>query len=591
MRTVYVYSAVPPNSKGTIEEYGLLSGVEVAKNKEILKLARPTKKSREDFVKKVEATAASDRPYPVLGPSVLFTLPDESKITDKHFIKEWGLIPVRINLSKLMEDYPETIIWGAELLPYKGKWRKLSDEAFDRKIEQEYGLTWEEFLEARSHELTLANVRKYSKMQPKDLWSNYERQYVGKYYAANVPHAFIITPMGNIPYAYVEFMNPRENPLDEYTQTLYHCSPTVIDKIDPNSPFGEFMGTLFFASGFPYSPGLCDYVYKLTMTYDQIIHIRNLEPTDDELQEIIHMVDAYCGFDKLNADQAYKLLTEVYSEDLFVAYMGGDECVLSDFTWWLQGQQARVARRMGYFGAESEDENGYVVMADMVGREHLLNDYMSVENEGYDEWLYRENPSNNVTFRKIKNKLQPPLDCSEIEELRGEHFHNRLILNYEDTDFSGCVLLHCYPSGIPNAIEVNSAQSEKDVTLKGANLKGANLEGANLSGADLQWVNLRGAYLQWVTLRGANLSGANLQGANLRWADLKGARLQGANLQRAYLQRANLQGADLNDADLAGADLAGADLEGAKYNSETNFEDSNITQDQLDSMTFVEDED
>ena len=27
----------------------------------------------------------------------------------------------------------------------------------------------------------------------------------------NVPHAFIITPMGYIPYAYVEFMNPREN--------------------------------------------------------------------------------------------------------------------------------------------------------------------------------------------------------------------------------------------------------------------------------------------------------------------------------------------------------------------------------------------
>ncbi len=37
MKTVYVYSAVPPNAKETIKEYGLLSGVEVAKNKEILK--------------------------------------------------------------------------------------------------------------------------------------------------------------------------------------------------------------------------------------------------------------------------------------------------------------------------------------------------------------------------------------------------------------------------------------------------------------------------------------------------------------------------------------------------------------------------
>ena len=151
-----------------------------------------------------------------------------------------------------------------------------------------------------------------------------------------------------------------------------------------------------------------------------------------------------------------------------------------------------------------------------------------------------------ITYDDIKHKLQPPLDCSEISDLRGLYYHNRLITNYDNTDFSGCVLFHCYPSGIENAIEVNPAQSEKDITLKGAYLEGANLEDANLEEA-------------------------NLQGANLKGADLEDAYLQGA--------------------DLTGADLQGADLQGAKYNSKTKFKDADITQEQVDSMSFVEDED
>jgi uncharacterized protein YjbI with pentapeptide repeats len=82
-----------------------------------------------------------------------------------------------------------------------------------------------------------------------------------------------------------------------------------------------------------------------------------------------------------------------------------------------------------------------------------------------------------ITYDDIKHKLQPPLDCSEIKDLRGQYFHNRLITNYENTDFTGCVLYHCYPSGFANALDVNPAQSEEDMTLKGANLQGASSRG------------------------------------------------------------------------------------------------------------------
>ena len=140
-----------------------------------------------------------------------------------------------------------------------------------------------------------------------------------------------------------------------------------------------------------------------------------------------------------------------------------------------------------------------------------------------------------ITYDDIKHRLQPPLDCSEIKDLRGRYFNNRLITNYEHTDFTGCVLFHCFPNGIPNALEINPALSEEYVTLKGADLRGADLWGANL--------------------QGANLFEANLQETTLEWA----------NLEDAY-------------------------LEGAKYDKDTRLPHI-ITQEQLDSMIFVEDED
>ena len=176
-----------------------------------------------------------------------------------------------------------------------------------------------------------------------------------------------------------------------------------------------------------------------------------------------------------------------------------------------------------------------------------------------------------ITYDDIKYKLQPPLDCSEIKDLRGQYFHNRIITNYENTDFSGCVLYHCFPSGIPNAFELNPAQSEEDVTLKGADLSGVYLRGANLYEANLYEANLSGANLARANLQGANLSGADLKEANLAMANLQEANLEGANLRRA--------------------NLYGARLKGATYNEEYLFLSSNITEDQLDSMTFVEDED
>lgn len=179
-----------------------------------------------------------------------------------------------------------------------------------------------------------------------------------------------------------------------------------------------------------------------------------------------------------------------------------------------------------------------------------------------------------IIYDDIKHRAQPPLDCTEVKDLRGRYFYNRVIVNYENTDFTGCVLYHCYPSGIPGATEYNPAKSEEEVTLKGA----------DLNRAVLDW-----AYLQGANLQGANLTRADLQEADLRGADFEKAKLGGADFKWSYLMGANLSYADLEYTTFDEANLEGANLEGATYNKYTVFPDS-ITQEQLDSMIFVEDD-
>jgi uncharacterized protein YjbI with pentapeptide repeats len=149
--------------------------------------------------------------------------------------------------------------------------------------------------------------------------------------------------------------------------------------------------------------------------------------------------------------------------------------------------------------------------------------------------------------------------------------------------------------------------------LRRAQLQGAKLSFAKLQGAKLSFAKLQGAYLSNAQLQGAHLINAKLQGANLAFAQLQGAYLSNAQLQGAYLINAQLQGANLRGAklqgaylssaklqgaNLRGAKLQGADLRNAEFDAETtlsaarfsyaalratDFSETSITQEQLDS--------
>lgn len=199
---VYVYTAVSPESEENIMEKGLLSAVKLIEDPKAVAMARPDPEEREKFIEKVKAGRDLDQ---YNGTSVFFGEPDWDKITDEHFIKKWNLVTYKVNLSRFLEDYPNSWVMGVELLPVISKWTHLSDEDYDKKMEEmgyDMSKGWDETKERR---LSLEEIRDFGKKSPKEMWKWYDvEEHAGKKYAANVPHGFVMSEIGIIPPEYIE---------------------------------------------------------------------------------------------------------------------------------------------------------------------------------------------------------------------------------------------------------------------------------------------------------------------------------------------------------------------------------------------------
>ena len=215
---VYVYVAVPPSSVESIMKIGMLNAVEVMNDEELLMMARPNEEDRLKFIEKVNEDPNDES---VNGISVFFVEPDWSKITEKHYIKKWGLVMMRINLSAFLRDYPGSYVLGVELLPIIAGTDDMSDEEYDEYL-MDLGYEWEGDLgDARKREISLEEIKEYESQSPEEMWKWYdEEKHAGKYYAANVPHAFIMSEIGKIPPEYIE-------------RVLYHGSPYKFDVFEP----------------------------------------------------------------------------------------------------------------------------------------------------------------------------------------------------------------------------------------------------------------------------------------------------------------------------------------------------------------------
>ena len=192
-----LYSYIPNGSIEHVKKHGLLSGNELAKpeNRHLLDIARP-KGDADRWLKERDARMLkSPWTNSYNGPSAFFGDIDAEKIHDKHPIKKFDTTRAVIKLRELLRDYPATKMEGSELIPF-------SDTTYDALDEKGQN----EFVNKRHHTLSLDEIKALLTrgQNPKDMWKDF-KDTEGKYYASDVPHAQVVTPMGKIPSKYIEF--------------------------------------------------------------------------------------------------------------------------------------------------------------------------------------------------------------------------------------------------------------------------------------------------------------------------------------------------------------------------------------------------
>ena len=171
------YTYVPKNAWGSIREHGLYGAAAMLKRPDLLLAARPDKADREAWSARIRAEIDAPHNH---GPHVFFSMPDHSKIGPKHHIRRLGLRPLAVDLERLLKERRGTRLFGVELVPHH-----LSKRPSDR----------ERFL--KRHE-----IERFTKMTPTELWRHNDDP-ENKYYAANVPHAAVVTSDGVVPSKYL----------------------------------------------------------------------------------------------------------------------------------------------------------------------------------------------------------------------------------------------------------------------------------------------------------------------------------------------------------------------------------------------------
>jgi hypothetical protein len=175
----FVYSYVSRNAVDTILEEGLYGGKALLNRLDLLEVAAKGRGiSTIKLKNKIEKGLDDSFSRPaLLGPNIIFHLiPDIKMVSKKQPVRKHKLVPIKINLTKLLSDHPSTKIFGMELKPYK---EGMSDTE-------------------RHHYISAKELKKYLAMTPRELWESYNDIDDKGLYAPNVPHASIHTKSGII---------------------------------------------------------------------------------------------------------------------------------------------------------------------------------------------------------------------------------------------------------------------------------------------------------------------------------------------------------------------------------------------------------
>ncbi len=159
-----------------------------------------------------------------------------------------------------------------------------------------------------------------------------------------------------------------------------------------------------------------------------------------------------------------------------------------------------------------------------------------------------------ITYAEYKRRMQPALDCSSISDLRGDYIYGRLLKNYENTDVSGCVLLNCFPSGIPNTIEINPATQASDFAWEyPINFRGVTISNRGRNSAksirftdfDFKNSSFFEAKCDLIEFANSDFAHADFRGATFKSCSFENCKLENADLRGAVFVNCNLEGAKL----------------------------------------------
>ena len=179
---------MPPGALESVMQHGLLSAEEVVKRPGLLQLARPDKADQKLLLQLLKMRSKDeDSALMMKGPSVFFSPPPKEKITEDHYMRKWGLVPLRVDLDRLWRDDPSLRVHGTELTP----WKSLGNTPAAR----------------RKRDLTPEEVDAFRRTPPRDLWQHYNDT---RYYAADVPHAALITRDGRIDPKYLRVIGKQK---------------------------------------------------------------------------------------------------------------------------------------------------------------------------------------------------------------------------------------------------------------------------------------------------------------------------------------------------------------------------------------------
>ena len=215
----------------------------------------------------------------------------------------------------------------------------------------------------------------------------------------------------------------RKNPAKEDALVLYHTSPDPnLNKIKLDPYQAPFEGVLFFAIR-PYGNGTHTYVY-LTEDKD-FIHVSELfedyyslyrdgmyigDPK--VLEDVVEAVESFQYDNSALRGLSFDDLAEILSEEEHSSHhddwkdRGYNNEEIGYLEWSIQSTQAKIAKILGYKGAESFDEQGSVYMIDMLDGSN--KDLVLIDEYKFDEedFVSKSLSENIVLF----DRFEPPED-------------------------------------------------------------------------------------------------------------------------------------------------------------------------------------